>query len=80
MASQKSCTPAQLALAWLLAQGDNIIPIPGTKKRNKLEDNAGSVNIELSTQDIKDIEDVLAKYPNVGSRYNEVSWELVDKS
>jgi aryl-alcohol dehydrogenase-like predicted oxidoreductase len=79
-ASQKGCTPAQLALAWLLAQGDNIIPIPGTKKRDKLKDNAGSVDIELSTQDMKDIEEVLAKYPNVGNRYNEASWELVDKS
>jgi aryl-alcohol dehydrogenase-like predicted oxidoreductase len=79
-ASQKGCTPAQLALAWLLAQGDDIIPIPGTKKRDKLKDNAGSVDIELSTQDIKDIEEVLAKYPNVGNRYNEASWELVDKS
>ena len=79
-ASQKGCTPAQLALAWLLAQGDNIIPIPGTKKRDKLKDNAGSVDIELSTKDMKDIEEVLAKYPNVGNRYNEASWELVDKS
>ncbi len=72
--------PAQLALAWLLAQGDNIIPIPGTKKRDKLKDNAGGVEIELSTQDIKDVEEVLAKYPDVGNRYNEASWELVDKS
>ena len=79
-ASQKGCTPAQLALAWLLAQGDNIIPIPGTKKRDKLKDNAGSVDIELSTKDMKDIEEVLAKYPNVGNRYNEASLELVDKS
>lgn len=79
-ASQKGCTPAQLALAWLLAQGDDIIPIPGTKKRDKLKDNAGSVDIELSTQDMKDIEEVLARYPNVGNRYNEASWELVDKS
>ena len=79
-ASQKGCTPAQLALAWLLAQGDNIIPIPGTKKRDKLKDNAGSVAIVLSTQDMKDIEEVLSKYPNVGNRYNEASWELVDKS
>ncbi len=79
-ASQKGCSPAQLALAWLLAQGDNIIPIPGTKKRDKLKDNAGSADIDLSTQDMKDIEDVLAKYPDVGNRYNEASWELVDKS
>ena len=79
-ASKKGCTPAQLALAWLLAQGEDIIPIPGTKKRDKLKDNAGSVDIELSTQDMKDLEEVLAKYPNVGNRYNEASWELVDKS
>ena len=80
VASKKGCTPAQLALAWLLAQGENIIPIPGTKKRNKLQDNAGSVDIELSAQDMQDIEEVLAKYPNVGDRYNEESWKLVDKS
>lgn len=80
LASKNGCSPAQLALAWLLAQEDNIIPIPGTKKRNKLEDNAGSVDIELSAQDMTDIEDVLAQYPDTGSRYNEVSWELVDKS
>lgn len=79
-ASQKGCTPAQLALAWLLAQGEDLIPIPGTKKRDKLKDNAGSVDIELSTQDMKDIEEVLSKYPNIGNRYNEASWELVDKS
>lgn len=80
LASAKGCTPAQLALAWLLAQGDNIIPIPGTKKRDKLKDNAGSVDIQLSSQDMQDIEEVLAKYPNVGDRYNEDSWKLVDKS
>src|SRR4051794_32126841 len=80
VASRKGCTPAQLALAWLLAQGDNIIPIPGTKKRDKLNDNAGSVNVELSAEDIKNIEDVIAKFPNVGDRYNEQSWKLVDKS
>ncbi len=80
VALKKGCTPAQLALAWLLAQGNNIIPIPGTKKRDKLLDNAGSVNVELSQQDMKDIENVLAKYPNVGNRYNEESWKLVDKS
>jgi aryl-alcohol dehydrogenase-like predicted oxidoreductase len=80
VASKKGCSPAQLALAWLLAQGDNIIPIPGTKKREKLKDNAGSVDVTLSPQDMKEIEDVLATYPNVGDRYNEESWKLVDKS
>jgi len=80
LATEKNCTPAQLALAWLLAQGDNIIPIPGTKKRSKLADNAGSVDIQLSEQDLQDIEKVLAKYPNIGDRYNEASYKLVDKS
>lgn len=80
LATEKKCTPAQLALAWLLAQGDNIIPIPGTKKRNKLADNAGSVDIQLSAHDMQDIEKVLAKYPDIGDRYNEASYKLVDKS
>lgn len=80
LAIEKKCTPAQLALAWLLAQGDNIIPIPGTKKRSKLADNAGSVDIQLSTKDMDDIENVLAKYPDIGDRYNEASYRLVDKS
>ncbi len=80
LATEKKCTPAQLALAWLLAQGENIIPIPGTKKRSKLADNAGSVDIQLSQEDLQDIEKVLAKYPNIGDRYNEASYKLVDKS
>jgi aryl-alcohol dehydrogenase-like predicted oxidoreductase len=80
VAAEKNCTPAQLALAWLLAQGDNIIPIPGTKKRSRLADNAGSADVQLSAQDMEDIEKVLAKYPDIGDRYNEASYRLVDKS
>ena len=80
LASQKGITPAQLALAWILARGENIIPIPGTKKRDKLKDNAGSVEVELSPKDMDDIERVLAKYPDIGDRYNEASYQLVDRS
>jgi aryl-alcohol dehydrogenase-like predicted oxidoreductase len=80
LAAQKGCSPAQLALAWLLARGENIIPIPGTKKRKNLKDNAGSVELELSSEDLLDIEDVLARYPNVGERYNESNYKLVDKN
>jgi aryl-alcohol dehydrogenase-like predicted oxidoreductase len=80
LASSKGCTPAQLALAWILAQGDHIIPIPGTKKRNKLKDNAGSVDIKLSTKDLQGIEDLLTKYPDTGDRYNEANLKWVDKS
>jgi len=80
LAVQKQCTPAQLALAWVLAQGDNIIPIPGTKRRKYLLDNAGSVNVELSSGDLEDIETVLAKYPDTGDRNNEANYKFVDKN
>lgn len=80
LAAKKGCSPAQLALAWLLAQGDNLIPIPGTKKRSKLQDNAGSVDVEVGEQDLKDIEDVLAKFPNVGDRYSAANYRWADKN
>jgi aryl-alcohol dehydrogenase-like predicted oxidoreductase len=80
LATQKGCTPAQLALAWVLGQGEHIIPIPGTKKRKYLEDNAGSVDISLTDTDLKNVEDLLAKYPDTGARYNESSASQVDKS
>jgi aryl-alcohol dehydrogenase-like predicted oxidoreductase len=79
LATQIDCTPAQLALAWVLAQGDNIIPIPGTKKRKNLQDNAGSVDVSLLPQHLQHIEELLAKYPNTGDRYDEASKQLVDK-
>jgi len=80
IAQQKGCSPAQLALAWVLAQGDNIIPIPGTKKRKNLKDNAGSVDVDLTAEDIQQIEILLLKYPNVGDRYNESNNRFVDKN
>lgn len=80
LATRKGCTPAQLALAWVLAQGDNVIPIPGTKKRDKLRDNAGSVDISLTPGDFEEIEEVLAKYPNVGDRYSEANYKWADRN
>lgn len=80
LAQQKGCSPAQLALAWVLAQGDNIIPIPGTKKREKLKDNAGSTQVVITEEDTKAIEELLARYPNVGDRYSAENYKLVDKS
>ncbi|MDB5142885.1 MAG: aldo/keto reductase [Mucilaginibacter sp.] len=80
IAVQKGCSPAQLAIAWVLAQGDNIIPIPGTKKRKNLKDNAGSVDVTISADDIKQIEALLAKYPDTGERYSEANQRFVDKS
>ena len=80
LAEEKGVTPAQLALAWVLAQGEHIIPIPGTKKRKYLEDNAGSVDVTLTDTDSRNIEDLLAKYPDTGARYSESAASQVDKS
>lgn len=56
MACEKGCTPAQLALAWVLAQGDDIVPIPGTKRRQRLEDNIKALDVRLSTDDLARID------------------------
>lgn len=79
LAADKNCTPAQLALAWVLAQGNDIIPIPGTKKTKYLTENAGSVDVDLTETDFTAIEDVLKKYPNTGPRYTEAAMSMVNK-
>jgi aryl-alcohol dehydrogenase-like predicted oxidoreductase len=79
LAKEIGCSPAQLALAWILKQGDHIIPIPGTKKRKNLADNAGSVDVDLTSTHLQQIEDLLARFPNTGNRYDEASLKLVDK-
>jgi aryl-alcohol dehydrogenase-like predicted oxidoreductase len=79
LAAQKGCTPAQLALAWVLAQGDDIIPIPGTKKRKYLEENAAAADITLSNVELQAIEAVVNKYPDTGNRYSEGSMKLVNR-
>ena len=77
-ARSKTCSPAQLALAWVLAQGDDIIPIPGTKKRKYLEENAKAVDIDLSKNDLEAIEEIVARHPDIGNRYSEGSMKLVN--
>ena len=79
LAASKKITPAQLALAWVLAQGDNIIPIPGTKRRKYLEENAAAADVILSHEDIEEIEGLLKKYPNIGPRYSEQEFQFVNK-
>ncbi len=69
IAEEKGVTPAQLALAWVLAQGEDLVPIPGTKRRKYLEENAASVDVELTDQDLERIEAELPKAS--GDRYNE---------
>ncbi len=71
VAQEKDATPAQIALAWLLAQKPWIVPIPGTTKLHRLEENLGSVNIELTKQDLSDIEFAAAAIKIEGTRYPE---------
>ena len=78
IAREKKCTPSQLALAWVLAQGDDIVPIPGTKRVKYLEDNVGAVDVDLSTDDLAQIERVMPKGAVAGQRYNETMMRLID--
>ena len=78
IAREKKCTASQLALAWVLAQGDDIVPIPGTKRVKYLEDNVGAVDVNLSADDLAQIEKVLPKGAFAGQRYNETMMRLID--
>ncbi len=69
VAAKKGCTPAQLALAWLLAQGDDVVPIPGTKSRVRLEENAGAADVRLSTADFAALEEAIPAGAAEGERY-----------
>lgn len=78
LAEQKNITASQLALAWVLAQGEDIIPIPGTKRIKYLEENAKAVDVTLSQTDLQAIDDILAKYPEVGERYNDEQYKYTN--
>jgi aryl-alcohol dehydrogenase-like predicted oxidoreductase len=78
IAREKNCTPGQLALAWLLAQGKDIIPIPGTKRRKYLEENAGALKIKLSPEDLRRIDEVAPKGAASGLRYPETMMTWVN--
>ncbi|MBB6239209.1 aryl-alcohol dehydrogenase-like predicted oxidoreductase [Pedobacter sp. AK013] len=77
-AASKSCTAAQLALAWVLAQGDDTIPIPGTKKRKYLEENVGAIEVELTGTDLTEINGLIKQYPVIGERYSEAAMKMVN--
>ena len=78
IARRKRCTPAQLALAWLLTQGDDIVPIPGTKQRRYLDENTASLEIELTSSDLEDIEEVAPKGVAAGDRYHEAGMRTIN--
>jgi len=79
IAREKGCTPAQLALAWLLAQGPDVVPIPGTKRRDRLEDNLGALNVHLSINDLARIAEQAPRGIAAGERYNERMMGFVNK-
>jgi aryl-alcohol dehydrogenase-like predicted oxidoreductase len=80
LATEKGATPAQLALAWVLAQGNDVIPIPGTKRLHYLEDNMGALAVTLTESDRKKIADRLAKIPVIGDRYTPEMMALVQRA
>ncbi len=79
IATRKGITPAQLALAWLLAQKPWIVPIPGTTKRHRLEENVGAASVDLSTEDLREIDDASSRITVQGARYPEQLQRLVGR-
>jgi aryl-alcohol dehydrogenase-like predicted oxidoreductase len=79
LAKRKGCTPAQLTLAWVLAQGEDIIPIPGTKRRKYLEENVGAVNVPLTTADLDEISSFAPPDVAAGMRYHEQGMAAVNR-
>jgi aryl-alcohol dehydrogenase-like predicted oxidoreductase len=77
LAADKAVTPAQLGLAWVLAQGEDIVPIPGTKRRSRLEENAGAVDVVLSDEELREIADALPEA--AGQRYPEAMMQTVSR-
>ncbi len=73
IAQEKGITPSQLALAWVLAQGDDIVPIPGTKRRQYLEENIAAADVKLSKGDLARIEEAAPKGFAAGGRYHDMS-------
>jgi aryl-alcohol dehydrogenase-like predicted oxidoreductase len=79
LASKRGCTPAQLALAWVLSRGEYIVPIPGTKRRSRLEENAAAARITLSGEEVRAIDEVLSADAVAGARYPDSLMELVNR-
>jgi aryl-alcohol dehydrogenase-like predicted oxidoreductase len=79
LARDKGCTPSQLALAWLLARGNDIVPIPGTKRRKYLEENAGALDVRLSAGDLARIEQIAPMGVASGTRYPEAGMKNVNR-
>jgi len=79
MAVVKECTPAQLALAWVLSRGEDVVPIPGTTKIARLEENLGAVNVQLTADDLSRLAEMIPRGSASGERYPGGMSGLVDK-
>jgi len=79
VATQKKCTPSQLALAWLLAKGQDIVPIPGTKRVKYLEENVGALDVQLTPDDLRRIDEIAPKGAAAGLRYPEGGMATVNR-
>jgi len=79
LAADKGCTPAQLALAWLLAQGEDIVPIPGTKRRRYLEENVGALDVRLTPEEFAEIDTILPPGAAAGPRYPERGMRTINR-
>jgi len=79
LAAKKGCSPAQLALAWLLAQGDDIVPIPGTKRRKYLEENIGALDVQLTPRELAEIDTTLPARAAAGSRYSTPGMRTINR-
>ena len=78
LAEQRGVTPAQLALAWVMAKGEDIIPIPGTKSPRRLEENAAAAEVELSAEDIEELDNAISPEAVRGTRYTEEMMALLN--
>jgi aryl-alcohol dehydrogenase-like predicted oxidoreductase len=79
MAREKRCTAAQIALAWLLAQAVNLVPIPGTRRLERLEENAAAADIELTSEDLARLERIAPRGVAAGTRYDESGMQAVNR-
>jgi aryl-alcohol dehydrogenase-like predicted oxidoreductase len=79
-AARLGCTPAQLALAWVLARGNDVIPIPGTKRVRYVEENAAAASVALTPADVAELDAAFPPDGAAGDRYNETMERLVDRS
>jgi len=79
IAASNGCTPAQLALAWVMAQGDDIVPIPGTKRRQYLEENVGALDVRLTPEELTEIDSLIPPGAAAGSRYSEPGMRAINR-